>query len=109
MPPKKACLMVPLDVNGSEYSTVKHYFEQTMSQAHQTVKIERVQNPELYKQYMIKKNAIEQRNDGIKIENERKLFHGCSGDVTEKICHQGFNRSFAGKNGKCLNLKLLKF
>ena len=105
MPPKKTCLMVPLDVNGSEFSTVKQYFEQTMSQAHQIVKIERVQNSELYKQYMIKKNAIEQRNPMT--ENERKLFHGCSGDVTEKICHQGFNRSFAGKNGKYLNLKLL--
>ena len=104
MPPKTTCLMVTLDVNGSEYTAVKQYFEQTMSQAHQIVKIERIQNTVLYKQYMVKKNAIEQRNPMNK-ENERKLFHGCSGDVTEKICHQGFNRSFAGRNGKYINLK----
>jgi len=62
------------------------------------VKIERVQNKVLYRQYMVKKKAMDQQNQNI--QNERSLFHGCSRDVAEKICHQGFNRGFAGKHGK---------
>ena len=99
MPPKTTCQMVTLDVNSSEYSTVKKYFEKTTLHTYQFVKIECVQNPVLYQHYMVKKSDMDQRNPA-NIENERKLFHGCSGDVTEKICHQGFNRNFAGKNGK---------
>ena len=33
-------------------------------------------------------------------QNEKKLFHGTASDVCEKINAQGFNRTFAGKNGK---------
>ena len=32
---------------------------------------------------------------------ERELFHGTSPSGAEKICSDGFDRGFAGKNGKC--------
>ena len=33
-------------------------------------------------------------------QNERKLFHGTRADTCPKVNEQGFNRSFAGVNGK---------
>lgn len=99
MPPKTSCLMVTLDVKSDEYSKVKIYFENTMSQVHRIIEIKRVQNPTLYKQYMVKKKDMDQRNPKT-IKNERRLFHGCSGDVIEQISHLGFNRSFAGIHGR---------
>jgi len=62
------------------------------------VKIERIQNSTLYTQYMARKRIMDQQNSPG-IENEMELFHGCPSDVTDKISYQGFNRSFAGKNG----------
>ena len=34
------------------------------------------------------------------IMNERLLFHGTKPEVCDKINSQGFNRSYAGANGK---------
>jgi len=31
---------------------------------------------------------------------ERKLFHGTKDEYADKICEQGFDRGFAGKNGE---------
>ena len=33
-------------------------------------------------------------------KNEERLYHGSSGDVIQNIVFQGFNRSYAGKNGE---------
>lgn len=108
MPPKTTCNLVTLDVKSNEFSVVKQCFENTMSQMHQILKIERVQNSVLYRQYMVRKKDMDQRNPKT-IQNERMLFHGCPGDVTEKISHLGFNRSFAGKNGKLFDCYVLFF
>ena len=99
MPPDTPYIMVTLDVNSDEYASVKKHFENTLSQTYQIVTIKRVQNPLLYMQYMIKKRVMDENNPKA-VQNERNLFHGCSGDVTTKISHQGFNRSFAGLHGK---------
>ena len=120
MPDGCVCHYEPLDVNSKEYNYVKNLFEssmpppnlpaannknvkwtwtkQNLNQWHQIVKIERIQNPLLYSQYMGKKKAMDLHNPKGH-QNERKLFHGCPKEVTEKISHLGFNRSFAGKNG----------
>ena len=63
------------------------------------VKIERIQNPVLYGQYIARKKAMVKANPSS-VENERCLFHGCPGDVTRNINSTGFNRSYCGKNGK---------
>ena len=122
MPKGVACHVVALDPKSTEYSEVKTKFEATMApltiQQHQPpshgmvnigfpqysgqwshiIKVERIQNPFLHAQYVAKKKTMDQYNPST-IVNERELFHGCPGDVAEKICHHGFNRSFAGKNG----------
>lgn len=33
------------------------------------------------------------------LQNEKLLWHGTSHDTVKKICAQGFNRSYCGKNG----------
>ena len=94
--------MVSLDAKSAEYIAVKKGFEATVS-GKTIVKIERIQNPTLYAQYAARKRVMDQTNPATTI-NERRLYHGCSGDVVQKIFHGGFNRSFCGKNGKLNNV-----
>ena len=116
------CSKVRLRVTDQEYLDVKAKFESSMYSPNSVqsslqnrmlpstlyigstrkynyiVKIERIQNSTLYAQYMARKRMMDQQNSPG-IENEMELFHGCPKDVTDKISYQGFNRSFAGKNG----------
>ena len=62
------------------------------------VKIQRIQNPALYSQYITKKKDMAKHNPPGH-QNEWRLFHGTPAGVCPKINQQGFNRSFAGKNG----------
>jgi len=63
-----------------------------------TASIERIQNPELYQAYQIRKEKMDRDNGG---NNERKLFHGTNPDRAVQINTQGFKRSFAGSvNGE---------
>ena len=133
MPPGTTCSLITLTAADKEYNDVKSKFEATMSalaaaapplmtasvrslanvrspayvysgaQYNNIVKIERVQNVMLYAQYVTKKKTMDQRNAA---SNEKELFHGCPNDVVDKITHQGFNRSFAGKNG-IISIQLL--
>ena len=128
MPAGVVCHRVDLDPKSTEYGEVKSKFEMTMAslninqhqsvsrhvhvvtragfqqayqysgQWSQIIKIERIQNPFLHAQYVAKKKTMDTHNPSS-ITNEKELFHGCPGDVAEKISHHGFNRSFAGKNG----------
>ena len=113
MPEDTICHMVTLDVSSDEYSQVKKLFTATMPvpqpqltdddlmplQWNHIVKIQRIQNPLLYTQYTARKKRISQCNSSG-FQNERKLFYGCTQDVTDKIIHCGFSTTFAGNNGK---------
>ena len=132
MPQGVACHVVALNPKTPEYNEVQSKFEKTMTmsqhpspvhpshggltivstypqysghQYNQIVKIERIQNPFLHAQYIAKKKTMDKHNPSDTM-NERELFHGCPGDVAQKINHQGFNRSFAGKNGMLLHLAI---
>ncbi|XP_016410818.1 poly [ADP-ribose] polymerase 15-like [Sinocyclocheilus rhinocerous] len=59
--------------------------------------IKRVQNSALWRNYMIKKEELEDKNKHTK--NEKRLFHGTGPDKTDQINNHGFNRSFAGMHG----------
>lgn len=59
--------------------------------------IERIQNKHLWLNYEIKKSSIEDKN---KMESERLLFHGTDAKTIDNVNKNGFNRSYAGKNGK---------
>ena len=88
--------MVKLDPtsNPTEYNRVADEIRKTAST--DITKIERVQNPGLYRAYMVKKDQMEQKNGA----NEKFLFHGTAQGSCSSINKFGFNRSYCGKNGK---------
>ena len=90
--------VVLLDKNDQDYGDVINRFESTVGTKRTIVKVERIQNPTLYAQYAARKKLMDQTNPPG-TPNERRLFHGCGGDVTESIIHGGFNRIYAGKHG----------
>ena len=111
---------VDLSPSSAEYKEVLTAFEKTMgsgsithaapvpqgfSQYHQpslqysrVVRIQRIQNPGLYATYQAKLKDMNDHNPPT-VTNEHWLFHGTDADTCDKINKQGFNRSFAGKNG----------
>ena len=91
--------VVPLDPKDKEYIYVKNGFDTTIGGPKIIVKIERVQNPTLYAQYAARKKLMDQTNPPY-VVNERRLYHGCGGEFVQSIIHGGFNRSYAGRNGK---------
>ena len=88
---------VPLTPGSSEYQKVMGMFQTTVPGVN-ILKIERIQNPVLFRGYMVKKQKIDKDVGG---NGERQLFHGTDGTNITKINTQGFNRSYAGKHGEC--------
>jgi len=112
MPKEVSFTLVELNPADKEYRATKTKFEESMhasqkpvrvhmlvGQYSQMIKIHRVQNTMLLSQYIAKKNIMDKKNPPGTI-NEVVLFHGCPRNVVDKISHHGYNRSFAGKNGK---------
>ena len=88
---------VPLSPSSSEYQDVVRKFQATAGGVN-ILKIERIQNPHLYKSYMVRKQKMDKDTGG---NSERQLFHGTDGKNITHINTQGFNRSFCGAHGKC--------
>ena len=88
---------MPLDpvTHANEYKKVADEVRKTNTTITITT-IQRVQNPTLYRVYMVRKEQMEQ-NKG---SNERTLFHGTAESSCGSINKTGFNRSYCGKNGK---------
>jgi len=78
---------------------LRHPYYQFSNNYNTIVKIQRIQNPMLYSQYIAKKKDMNKHNPPGH-QNEWRLFHGTPANVCPQINQQGFNRSFAGKNGK---------
>ena len=92
------CQLFNLKNTSQEYIDVLQKVSSTVL-AKKIVSIQRVQNTVLYGQYSARKKAMENLiPPGTKYEN--LLFHGTRADTCNKINSQGFNRSFAGLNGK---------
>ncbi|XP_019506502.1 PREDICTED: poly [ADP-ribose] polymerase 14 [Hipposideros armiger] len=87
--------LVELQPGNAEYDTVAKEFNQTCSHF-KIKKIERIQNPRLWRSYMIQKKVMDDKNKHIR--NERQLFHGTDADSLPHVNQLGFNRSYAGKN-----------
>lgn len=80
-----------------EYITLMAPFFKTLKDLHDKLdilKVEVVNNPLLYQQYMVKKASMEATQTDV----ERVLFHGTSEESAKEIYVHGFNRSFCGKN-----------
>ena len=75
----------------AEYKKVSDHFRQTAPQQN-ILQIQRVQNPEMYKKYLITKQGLDNKSGS----NEKFLFHGTNDNNVNKINEKGLNRSFAG-------------
>uniref|UniRef100_A0AAV3AX00 Poly [ADP-ribose] polymerase n=1 Tax=Pyxicephalus adspersus TaxID=30357 RepID=A0AAV3AX00_PYXAD len=89
-------LVMEVDVPSGtpEYSKVEKMFQKSCQK--KIVKILRVQNQTLWLSYQIKKLNVDKKNNSI--DNERMLFHGTDSNSIQHINHNGFNRSYAGRN-----------
>ncbi|KAF7215051.1 poly(ADP-ribose) polymerase family member 14-related sequence 1 isoform X3 [Nothobranchius furzeri] len=97
IPPGTTCLSVPIQAGTPEYTEVQNQFKATCNRS--ISKIERIQNPTLWKGLQIKKQEMEVRNGHQ--NNEKRLFHGTSETTVRTINEHGFNRSYAGLNATC--------
>ncbi|XP_057177173.1 LOW QUALITY PROTEIN: protein mono-ADP-ribosyltransferase PARP14-like [Triplophysa rosa] len=89
-------VLVKLTSSLQEYADAEKEFRRT-GLTSKIIQIERVQNSTLWKNYMIKKEELETKNNHK--NNEKLLFHGTGPNNTDQINHHGFNRSYAGMHG----------
>ena len=95
------CHVVPVSPDSQEYKDALQNFQKTLPPLKcQIIELRRIQNPYLFQRYSILKSQMKQEVSD-KYQLERQLFHGTDKATCDKINHQGFNRSFAGKNGNC--------
>ncbi|XP_070770712.1 poly(ADP-ribose) polymerase family member 14-related sequence 1 [Enoplosus armatus] len=97
MPANTSSYAVTIKAGTAEHTKVLNLFKATCKQT--IIKIERIQNPVLWKSLQLKKRDMEQRNHHL--NNEKQLFHGTCHDTVAYINEHGFNRSYAGKNAAC--------
>ncbi|XP_034416748.1 poly(ADP-ribose) polymerase family member 14-related sequence 1 isoform X2 [Cyclopterus lumpus] len=97
MPANSTSQVVLINAGTAEHTEVLTLFQATCKQT--VIKIERIQNPVLWKSLQIKKCDMEQRNNHG--NNEKRLFHGTCPNTVAHINEHGFNRSYAGKNAAC--------
>ncbi len=90
----KVCLDPNNPSHQKEYKNISDLFLQTANE--KILQIERIQNPSLFKQYIMKKQSLDEKNGS----NEKLLFHGTKGDKLKEINESGLNRNYAGINGK---------
>ncbi|NWQ86556.1 PAR12 polymerase, partial [Burhinus bistriatus] len=81
----------------TEYNTIKQLFQQTMK-GYNILKIQRIQNPSLWKVFQWQKEQMKRENGGKEV-NERVLFHGTKSSCVEAICVHNFDWRICGSNG----------
>ena len=89
--------LVSLTQDTQEYKTVQKMFNQSLRGKASITSIERIQNPSMFHSYMLRKQAMDEKNGTL--ENELQLFHGTKPDSVKSINVQGFNRSLCGIYG----------
>ncbi|CAF1166896.1 unnamed protein product [Adineta steineri] len=91
----KICFIVPKTSN--ECKTIATDFRRSMQGSDkEIIKIERIQNPRWYKQYLVHREDFRKTHGN---DTEKVLYHGCPENAAYAIAADCFNRSFAGKNG----------
>ncbi|XP_017682033.1 PREDICTED: LOW QUALITY PROTEIN: zinc finger CCCH-type antiviral protein 1-like [Lepidothrix coronata] len=81
----------------SEYNAIKQLFHQTMK-TYSILKIQRIQNPSLWKVFQWQKEKMKRENGGKEVQ-EKLLFHGTNISFMEAICTRNFDWRICGKNG----------
>ncbi|NWU67962.1 PAR12 polymerase, partial [Pterocles burchelli] len=82
-----------------EYDKIKQLFLQTMK-SYSVSKIQRIQNPSLWKVFQWQKEQMKRENGGKEVK-EKLLFHGTSSSHVEAICTHNFDWRICGSNGTC--------
>ncbi|KAM9030083.1 protein mono-ADP-ribosyltransferase PARP12-like isoform 2-T2 [Ara ararauna] len=80
-----------------EYNQIKQLFHQTMKK-YSILKINRIQNPSLWKVFQWQKEQMKRENGGKEV-NEKLLFHGTKTSFVESICTHNFDWRICGSNG----------
>lgn len=89
--------LVRLSKSAKEYNMIEMLFKSTMPQS--TIKkIQRIQNPSLWKVFQWQKEQMKERNGGKPV-NEQYLFHGTDESLIEAICEQNFDWRMCGVHG----------
>ena len=83
-----------------EHKKISDSFLQTANNL-TILKIERIQNPSLFKLYALKKQGMDEQ-DG---SNEKFLYHGTSAQNVSDINQNGLNRSYNPVHGEILYTK----
>ncbi|NWZ36366.1 PAR12 polymerase, partial [Brachypodius atriceps] len=81
----------------SEYNGIKQLFHQTMKN-YNILKIQRIQNPSLWKVFQWQKEKMKRENGGKEVQ-EKQLFHGTDVLTMKMICTQNFDWRICGSNG----------
>lgn len=92
---QKKLSVVSLQTSDPEYNIVANKFNQTCANF-VIEKIERIQNPALWRRYQANKKIMDEKNG--RGGNEKQLFHGTEASSIPQLNSNGFNRSYAGKN-----------
>ncbi|OCT75157.1 protein mono-ADP-ribosyltransferase PARP10 [Xenopus laevis] len=96
---RKGVKLLTLTETSEEFAHVTHQFYSSLEELRPSVRVlqvQRVQNVLLHNQYELKKQSMLAPGPGGLIE--RTLYHGTTEASAREICHNGFNRSFCGKN-----------
>ncbi|KAM6212072.1 protein mono-ADP-ribosyltransferase PARP12-like [Sarcoramphus papa] len=81
----------------SEYNRIKQLFHETMK-SYKVLKIQRIQNPSLWKVFQWQKEQMKRENGGKEVY-EKLLFHGTKVSFLEAICLHNFDWRICGSNG----------
>ncbi|NXL01208.1 PAR12 polymerase, partial [Mesembrinibis cayennensis] len=88
---------VEISKTTSEYNRIKELFLQTMK-SYNVLKIQRIQNPSLWKVFQWQKEQMKRENGGKEV-NEKLLFHGTDTAFMKAICIHNFDWRICGSNG----------
>ncbi|NXX74520.1 PAR12 polymerase, partial [Urocolius indicus] len=88
---------VEIGSTSAEFNRIKQLFCQTMKN-YSVLKIQRIQNPSLWKVFQWQKEQMKRENKGNEV-NERLLFHGTKTTFIEAICLHNFDWRICGSNG----------
>uniref|UniRef100_A0A8C3NN61 Poly [ADP-ribose] polymerase n=1 Tax=Cyanoderma ruficeps TaxID=181631 RepID=A0A8C3NN61_9PASS len=81
----------------SEYNGIKQLFHRTMKN-YRILKIQRIQNPSLWKVFQWQKEKMKRENKGKEVQ-EKQLFHGTDLFSMKTICTQNFDWRICGSHG----------
>ncbi|XP_043914368.1 protein mono-ADP-ribosyltransferase PARP14-like isoform X2 [Protopterus annectens] len=98
MPENNTSVNVELKKDSREYKDVECHFMETVK-ASKIVRIERVQNTQLWQQFEVWKKSMAAKNGPAEVK-EKLLFHATVRGACNTINERGFNKDLQGQNGQ---------